>query len=133
VAVVEVVVEDAIALEVSTVASFFFAHPASNAAMQQLAMRVVRCSVGMGPPFRLRTLRSARAERDERKAGGRRRQARRRYLFRASLRSERSSFVMRFVERSINWLSAPWKSATLTLPSVPAVMTDPGIGLELWT
>jgi hypothetical protein len=55
VAVVEVVLEDAIALVVSTVASFFFAHPASTATMQQLAMRVVRCSVDMGPPFRLRT------------------------------------------------------------------------------
>jgi hypothetical protein len=55
VAVVEVVLEDAIALVVSTAASFFFAHPASTATMQQLAMRVVRCSVGMGPPFRLRT------------------------------------------------------------------------------
>jgi len=53
VSVVEVVVEDALVL--STVASFFFAHPASTATMQQLAMRVVRCSVGMGPPFRLRT------------------------------------------------------------------------------
>ena len=53
VAVVEVVVEDAIALEVSTVASFFFAHPASTATMQQLAMRVVRCSVGMGPPVQV--------------------------------------------------------------------------------
>src|SRR5258708_7279315 len=36
VAVVEVVLEDAIALVVSTVASFFFAHPASSATMQQL-------------------------------------------------------------------------------------------------
>jgi hypothetical protein len=53
VSVVEVVVEDALVL--STVASFFFAHPASTATMQQLAMRVVRCSVDMGPPFRLRT------------------------------------------------------------------------------
>jgi hypothetical protein len=45
VSVVEVVVEDA--LVESTVASFFFAHPASTATMQQLAMRVVRCSLGM--------------------------------------------------------------------------------------
>jgi len=60
--------------------------------MQQLAMRVVRCSVGMGPTRSgYGPLRSAGAERDERKAGGRGRQARRRYLFRASLRSERSS------------------------------------------
>jgi hypothetical protein len=45
VSVLEVVVEDALVL--STVASFFFAHPASTATMQQLAMRVVRCSLGM--------------------------------------------------------------------------------------
>ena len=51
--VVEVVVDDAIALEVSTVASFFFAHPASTATMQQLAMRVVRCSVCMGSPVQV--------------------------------------------------------------------------------
>jgi hypothetical protein len=132
--VVAVVVEDAIALVVSTVASFFFAHPARTTAMQQLAMRVVRCSVGMGPPVQVTDgFRSAGAERNERKAGGRGRQAQPSYLFRTSLRSERSSFVMRFDEKSISWLSAPWKSATLTLPSVPAVMTDPGIGLELWT
>lgn len=51
VSVVEVVVEDA--LVESTVASFFFAHPASTATMQQLAMRVVRCSLGMGPPVQV--------------------------------------------------------------------------------
>jgi hypothetical protein len=45
VSVLEVVVDDALVL--STVASFFFAHPASTATMQQLAMRVVRCSLGM--------------------------------------------------------------------------------------
>jgi hypothetical protein len=49
--VVVVVVEDALVL--SAVASFFFAHPASTATMQQLAMRVVRCSVGMGPPVQV--------------------------------------------------------------------------------
>lgn len=53
VAVVEVVVDDAIALVLSTAASFFFAHPASTATMQQLAMRVVRCSLGMGPPVQV--------------------------------------------------------------------------------
>jgi hypothetical protein len=51
VAAVAVAVEDA--LVESTVASFFFAHPASTATMQQLAMRVVRCSVGMGPPVQV--------------------------------------------------------------------------------
>jgi hypothetical protein len=51
VSVLEVVVEDALVL--STVASFFFAHPASTATMQQLAMRVVRCSLGMGPPVQV--------------------------------------------------------------------------------
>ena len=51
VSVVEVVVEDALVL--STVASFFFAHPASTATMQQLAMRVVRCSLGMGSPVQV--------------------------------------------------------------------------------
>jgi hypothetical protein len=50
---VAVVDDEDIALVLSTVASFFFAHPASNAAMQQLAMRVVRCSVGMGPPVQV--------------------------------------------------------------------------------
>ena len=53
VVVVEVVDEDAIALVESAVASFFFAHPASTAMMQQLAMRVVRCSVNMGPPVQV--------------------------------------------------------------------------------
>lgn len=52
-AVVEVVDEADIALVVSTVASVFFAHPASTATMQQLAMRVVRCSLGMGPPVQV--------------------------------------------------------------------------------
>jgi hypothetical protein len=47
VSVVEVVVEDA--LVESTVASFFFAHPARTAAEQQIAMRVVRCSVNINP------------------------------------------------------------------------------------
>jgi hypothetical protein len=51
--VVEVVVDDAIALVLSTAASFFFAHPASATTMQQLAMRVVRCSLGMGPPVQV--------------------------------------------------------------------------------
>jgi hypothetical protein len=53
VAVVAVVDDEDIALVLSTVASFFFAHPASTATMQQLAMRVVRCSLGMGPPVQV--------------------------------------------------------------------------------
>ena len=43
-------VEDAIALEVSIAAFSFLAHPATAAAQQQTAMRVVRCSVSMEPP-----------------------------------------------------------------------------------
>ena len=45
-----VVVEDAIALVVSTEAFSFFAHPARTAAQQQIAMRVVRCGVNIQPP-----------------------------------------------------------------------------------
>ena len=43
-------VEDAIALEVSTAAFSFLAHPARTAAQDQIAMRVVRCSVNIEPP-----------------------------------------------------------------------------------
>ena len=46
----EVVVEDAIALVLSIEALSFFAHPARTAAQQQIAMRVVRCSVNINPP-----------------------------------------------------------------------------------
>lgn len=103
VAVVEVVDEADIALVLSTVASVFFAHPASTATMQQLAMRVVRCSLGMRPPvqvtdcFARRLPSETNVKREV--AGGK---LRRRYLFRTSLRSERSSFVIVFVERSIS-------------------------------
>ena len=48
--VVVVVVEDAIALVLSTEALSFFAHPARTAAQQQIAMRVVRCGVNIQPP-----------------------------------------------------------------------------------
>ena len=43
-------VEDAIALEVSTAAFSYLAHPARTAAQEQIAMRVVRCSVNIEPP-----------------------------------------------------------------------------------
>ena len=46
----EVVVEDAIALVLSTEALSFFAHPARTAAQQQIAMRVVRCGANIQPP-----------------------------------------------------------------------------------
>jgi hypothetical protein len=49
VVVADVVVEDATALVVSMAASFL-AHPARAAAQQQIAMRVVRCSVNIKPP-----------------------------------------------------------------------------------
>ena len=42
-----VVVDAAIALEVSTAAFSFLAHPARTAAQQQIAMRVVRWSVNI--------------------------------------------------------------------------------------
>src|SRR5438874_1492423 len=50
--VVEVVeaVDDAIALEVSTAAFSFLAHPARTATQEQIAMRVVRWSVTIEPP-----------------------------------------------------------------------------------
>ena len=53
VVVVEEVVDDAIALVESVAALSFFAHPASTATMQQLALRVVRCSVGIGSPVQV--------------------------------------------------------------------------------
>src|SRR5438034_8073875 len=43
-------VEEAIALEVSTAAFSFLAHPARAAAPRQIAMRVVRWSVNIKPP-----------------------------------------------------------------------------------
>jgi hypothetical protein len=48
--VLEVVVEDAIALVLSAEAASFFAHPARTAAQQQIAMRVVRCGMNIEPP-----------------------------------------------------------------------------------
>jgi hypothetical protein len=66
--VVAVELEDVIALVVSTAASFL-AHPARTAAQQQIAMRVVRCSVNMDPPVSGDgRIRSAGAEPNERKA-----------------------------------------------------------------
>ena len=50
VAVVLVVVEDAIAVVVSTAALSFLAHPARSAAQQQVAMRVVRCRLNIERP-----------------------------------------------------------------------------------
>jgi hypothetical protein len=53
VVVVMAVVEEAIALVVSTAAFSFLAHPARTAAQQQIAMRVVRCGVNIKPPFQV--------------------------------------------------------------------------------
>src|SRR2546423_14940101 len=48
--VVVLAVEEAMALEVSSAAFSFLAHPARTTAQQQIAVRVVRCSVSIYPP-----------------------------------------------------------------------------------